>query len=70
MCGFGRGLLLYVDFFLAQYISEPAGDVHCLVTSNISTHPTQLYIYILKWVNTEWKQVEADRHELQNVPNF
>ena len=24
----------------------------------------------LKWVNTEWKQVEADRHELQSIPNF
>ena len=25
---------------------------------------------LLKWVNTEWKQVEADWHELQSMPNF
>ena len=24
----------------------------------------------VKWVNTEWKQVAADRHELQSITNF
>ena len=26
--------------------------------------------FLLKWVNTEWKQVAADQHELQSIPNF
>ena len=24
----------------------------------------------VKWVNTEWEQVAADRQKLQNIPNF
>ena len=24
----------------------------------------------VNWVNTEWKQVEADWQELQSIPNF
>ena len=26
--------------------------------------------YVVKWVNTEWEQVAADRQKLQNIPNF
>ena len=28
------------------------------------------FLLSLKWVNIEWKQVAADRHELQSITNF
>ena len=27
-------------------------------------------VHQLKWVNTKWEQVAADRQKLQNIPNF
>ena len=29
-----------------------------------------IVVILLKWVNTEWKQMAADWHDLQSIPNF
>ena len=36
----------------------------------VGTHNVSLETVELKWVNTEWEQVAADRQKLQNIPNF
>ena len=41
------------------------GMVSCMHVLN-----TLMFLLPLKWVNTEWKQVAADRHELQSILNF